>query len=177
MKRRWQSPILLLFHRQTWTVRHPLWSRISRLETRQDLETSNLNHLQFWGKHISQIGYENFKGKKQGVKYSCKTVFFHFEIKNRVKTKLSLKKFEPSHEIMVFFIFRKIILQTRMHSHPIGLDVWFFVGPFVYFHTLWVWEQRRLWRDCMDAQASLSLRCRLCDENHNLTSWLIYWQV
>ena len=26
-------------------------------------------------------------------------------------------------------------LQTRMCSHPVGLDVWFFVGPFVYFHT------------------------------------------
>ena len=26
-------------------------------------------------------------------------------------------------------------LQTRMHNHPVGLDVWFLVGHFVYFHT------------------------------------------
>ena len=30
----------------------------------------------------------------------------------------------------------KIILQTGMRSHPVELDVWFLVGPFVYFHTL-----------------------------------------
>ena len=30
---------------------------------------------------------------------------------------------EPSHEIMVLFVLRKLILQTRMRSHPLGLDV------------------------------------------------------
>ena len=34
-----------------------------------------------------------------------------------------------------FFVLRKLILQTHMRSHPVGLDVWFFVGPFVYFPT------------------------------------------
>ena len=43
--------------------------------------------------------------------------------------------FEPSHEIMELFVLRKLILQTRMRSHPVGLDVRFLVGPFVYFHT------------------------------------------
>ena len=46
-------------------------------------------------------------------------------------------KIEPSHEIMVLFVLRKLIPQTRMRSHPVGLDVWFLVGPFVYFHTFW----------------------------------------
>ena len=36
---------------------------------------------------------------------------------------------------MALFVLRKLILQTRMCSHPVGLDVWFLVGPFVYFHT------------------------------------------
>ena len=40
-------------------------------------------------------------------------------------------KFEPHHAIMAFFVLHKLILQTRMSSHPVGLDVWFFV----YFHT------------------------------------------
>ena len=42
---------------------------------------------------------------------------------------------EPAREIMARFVLRKLILQTHMRSHPVGLDVWFFVGPFVYFHT------------------------------------------
>ena len=43
--------------------------------------------------------------------------------------------FEPSHEIMALSVLRKLILQTRMRSHPVGLDVGCFVGPFVYFHS------------------------------------------
>ena len=38
---------------------------------------------------------------------------------------------ESVHEIMVLFVLRKFILQTRMRSYPVGLDVWYFVGPFV----------------------------------------------
>ena len=44
-------------------------------------------------------------------------------------------KFEPAHEILALFILHKLILQTRMRSHPVGLEVSFMVGPFVYFHT------------------------------------------
>ena len=43
--------------------------------------------------------------------------------------------FEPAHEIMVLFVLHKLILQTCMCSHPVGIDVWFLVRPFVYFHT------------------------------------------
>ena len=65
--------------------------------------------------------------------------------------------FEPSHEIMVVFVLRKLILQTRMRSHRAGLGVRFLVGPFVNFHTLCV-RIAKLWGDCADAQARLSLR-------------------
>ena len=65
--------------------------------------------------------------------------------------------FEPSHEIMVPFDLRKLIFQTRMRSHPVGLDVWFLVGPFVYFHTSCVRTAKALARP-RDAQARLSLR-------------------
>ena len=30
---------------------------------------------------------------------------------------------EPAHEIMALFVLRKLILQTRMRSHPVGLDI------------------------------------------------------
>ena len=39
------------------------------------------------------------------------------------------------YEIMALFVLRKLILQTCMRSHPVGLDVWFLVWFFVYFHT------------------------------------------
>ena len=42
---------------------------------------------------------------------------------------------EPAHEIMALFVLCKLILQTHMRSHPAGLDFWFLVRPFTYFHT------------------------------------------
>ena len=36
---------------------------------------------------------------------------------------------------MVLFVLRTLILQMCMRSHPVELDVWFLVVPFVYFHT------------------------------------------
>ena len=47
---------------------------------------------------------------------------------------------------MVLFVLRKLIFQTCMHSLPMGLDVWFLVGPFVYFHTLCVRTAKSLVR-------------------------------
>ena len=44
----------------------------------------------------------------------------------RFYTVASKSTTEPSHEIMVLFVLHKLILQTRIHSHPV-------VGPFVYF--------------------------------------------
>ena len=43
--------------------------------------------------------------------------------------------FEPAHEIMALFVLCKLILQTRMRSYLVGLDVRFLEGPFTYFHT------------------------------------------
>ena len=67
---------------------------------------------------------------------------------------------EPCHEIMVLFVLHKLILQTRMHSHPMGLDVWLLVWSFVYFHTSCVGTAKAL-GDCVDAQARLSFCCSL----------------
>ena len=45
------------------------------------------------------------------------------------------ESFEPAHEIIVLFVLRKLILLTRMCSHPVGLAVGCLVWPFMYFHT------------------------------------------
>ena len=66
----------------------------------------------------------------------------------------SLQQFSlnvPCHEITARFVLCKF----QMRNHPVGLDVWFLVGPFVYFH-IYVCKQQRLWRDCAD-EACLSL--------------------
>ena len=49
---------------------------------------------------------------------------------------------------MVLFVLHKLILQTRMRTHPVGLDVWFLFGPFVYFHTSCVRTAMALARLC-----------------------------
>ena len=58
--------------------------------------------------------------------------------------------FEPCHEIMEVFVFRKLVFQMRMHSQTVGQDVWFLAGPFIDVHTLCVCKQQRLWWDCAD---------------------------
>ena len=55
---------------------------------------------------------------------------------------------EPAHEIMALFVLHKLVLQTRMHSHSVGLDVWFLVGPFIYFHTSCVRTAKAVARLC-----------------------------
>ena len=57
------------------------------------------------------------------------------ELSWRLQLDKGLKSIEPSHEIMVLFVLRKLILQTSMRNHPVWLGVWLLVGPFVYFHT------------------------------------------
>ena len=42
------------------------------------------------------------------------------------------KRLEPCHEIIVL---RKLFIQMLIHSHPVGLNVWFLFWPFIYFHT------------------------------------------
>ena len=72
-------------------------------------------------------------------------------------------------EIMVLFVLRKIILQTRMRSHPVELDVWVLVGPFVYFHTSCVRTAKALARPrgCADSpEPSLAV---------NVISTIISW--
>ena len=80
---------------------------------------------------------------------------------------------DPCHEIRVLFVLRKLILQMRMLNHPVGLDVWFSVSPFVYFHTS---------VDSEGSDETAQMRrldwafagC-LYDKYHNLMSWLNYW--
>ena len=50
---------------------------------------------------------------------------------------------------------------TCMHSYPVGLDVWFLVRPFVYFHTSWVRTAKALARlhGCAGSPESSLVAC------------------
>ena len=76
---------------------------------------------------------------------------------------------EPSHEIMVLFVLCKLILQTHMRSHPVGLDVWILVEPFVYFHTSCLQTVKALarLRECAGSSESSLVTC---DKYQNLMS-------
>ena len=43
-----------------------------------------------------------------------------------------------------FFVLRKLNLQMRLRSHPVGARCLFFVGPFVYFNTACVRKAKAL---------------------------------
>ena len=83
--------------------------------------------------------------------------------------------------VSVYFPFEpawdyKLILQTRTRSHPVGLDVWLFVGPFVYFYTSCVRTVKALSTARM-RRLACAFAGRLFDKYHNLMSWLIWLYV
>ena len=63
--------------------------------------------------------------------------------------------YEPTHEIMALIALRKLNLQMRMRSNPLGLHVWFLVRPFVYCHALCVRTAKALVRLRIPPEPSL----------------------
>ena len=75
--------------------------------------------------------------RKETVDVRRRAQCFNLRPTPSVTSKAIRPSFEPSHEIMVLFVLRKLILQTRMRSHLMGLDVrFFFIRLFLCFHTL-----------------------------------------
>ena len=91
-----------------------------------------------------------------------------------------------SHESMALFVLRKLFLQSRMRSHPVGIDVSVLVGPFVYFHTSYV-RTAKLWRDCVIAwirRLVWAFAGHLCNKYCTIISWAgsnifrtFYWSL
>ena len=97
--------------------------------------------------HLLTIAEREEGRLKQEIKKLEKELEDLKEKKNVFEVGLRTSKMynEPLHEIMVFFVLRKLILQKGMHNHPVGLDAWFLL---MFTSILNVCEQRRLWRDC-----------------------------
>ena len=75
------------------------------------------------------------KKKKRFQEHCTQTLSLAYRAHAENVSGLLCMENEPAHEIMALFILRKFILQTRMRSHPVELNVWCLVGPFAYFHT------------------------------------------
>ena len=118
----------------------------------------NLNTVEWDGKH--QLIHP------QHAKQSVKCCF----------SPATTMTFEPAHEIMVLSV-HELILQTRMRSHPVGLDVWFFAGPFICFHTSCVRTAKALARLHGCAGSPEPSLVAYVIKYHNLMSWLIYIMI
>ena len=70
----------------------------------------------------------------------------------------------------------KLILQSRMRSHPVALDIWFLAGLFVYFHTSCARTAKALARLRGMRRPAWAFAGRLRDQYHNLMSWFS-WSV
>ena len=72
------------------------------------------------------------------------------------------------------FLLRNLILQTRMSIHPVGLDVWFLVGSFVYFDTLCVRTAKalNLYANDVPNDASNIRRVFFCFHRYKSWKWL-----
>ena len=120
----------------------------------------------------------NNKGADQTVRMRKLTapLLFAYGI-NRFSHDMALlhwSTIETSHEIMALFVLHKLILQTRMHSHPNGARCLIFgrtlrlLPYFMCKNSGGSGETERMRR------LARAFAGRLCDKYHNLMSWLNY---
>ena len=80
---------------------------------------------------------------------------------------------------MALFVLRKLILQMLMPSHLVGLDLWFLVGPFVYFHTSCLRTAKALARlhECSDKCSSSFIKLNRWEYKKNHSDLIESMQV
>ena len=81
---------------------------------------------------------------------------------------------EPSNDIMALFVLRKFILQTRMRSHPVEVDVWFFGRALRLLPYFMCENSEGSGEPARMRRLAWAFAGRLCDKYHNLMSWLKY---
>ena len=73
---------------------------------------------------------------------------------------------------MARFVLRKLILQTHMHSHPVGIDVWFLVRPYRLLPYFMCANSEGSSKTVRMRRLAWAFAGRLCDKYQNLLSWL-----
>ena len=79
---------------------------------------------------------------------------------------------EPVHEIMTLFVLRKLILQTRTRSYPVGLDVWRFGWTLRLLQYYMCAKSEGSGETARMRRLAWAFAVRLCDKYHNLMNWL-----
>ena len=69
---------------------------------------------------------------------------------------------------MAHYVLRKLILQTRMRSHPMGLDVWFLGRPFSLLPYFKCVNSEGSGETARMRRLAWAFTGRLCDKYHNL---------
>ena len=81
------------------------------------------------------------------------------------------------HESMALFVLREHILQTRMHTHPVGLDVWFLFGLFCLLPYFMCANSEGSGETARMRRIAWVIAGCLRDKYYDLMSWLIYYFV
>ena len=99
--------------KKPWVLNYPLGAQRRLCSDWADAQADlsvRWAHIHFVGFDMSRLNYySNFRIIT--VIFSGVRMFSNFTV------------FEPSLEIMALFVLRKLILQTRMRSHLVGLEV------------------------------------------------------
>ena len=92
-----------------------------------------------WNKRAFEHCNPDFSGNARDMKLI-------FSVSHSLSTRHKKYHLSQLTRLWYFSSSRKFILQTRMRIHPVGVNVWFLVGPFIYFHTLCVRTAKALAR-------------------------------
>ena len=79
--------------------------------------------------------------------------------------------YEPSQEIMALFVLRKLILQTHMRSHPVGLDVGFFGRTLLLLPYFMCVNSESSGETARMRRLAWAFAGHLCDKYNNLMSY------
>ena len=101
--------------------------------------------------------------------------FLQLNTKATNNSDFNRQTWEPTHEILALFVLLKFILQIRMRSHPVRLDVWFLAWPFVYFYSSCVRTAKALarLRGCTASPEPSQVAYAIC----TIISWAGSWVV
>ena len=73
---------------------------------------------------------------------------------------------------MELFVLHKLILETRMRNHPVGLDVWIFGWTLRLLPYFMCANSKGSGETARMCRLAWALAGRLCDKYHNLMNWL-----
>ena len=81
---------------------------------------------------------------------------------------------DRTHEILALITLRKLDLQARIHSNPLGLHIWFFGQTFRLLPYVKFANSEGSGETAQMRSLTWAFAGRLCDKHHNLMTWLMF---